>query len=497
MARPRSPFRPDAPVLWMDPKVPPHALAERHLLWPAWRYVVLAPHVSPRRRGPLNVIDEAFLRLLEAGQRSTHELERTLHLDRSLVAYVYADLLHRGLCDEHGAPTELGRRTLRDRSEREEEICHGHIFGDPTTGLFWGRFVERPTYAELEWRGKRSRLVLGPQGRARRVEALQVTPEQIHAPQPPRAEEVLREIEIHRRALAGGETNAREAAPQPAQLARISLVRARPEPVWLAVPLYATRVEDDGAPWHACDPFGIGSSPPLHRAVERRAANHPELAALLAELTREGEARRGAAASERARRALGARFGAALQEIPGLQGRLIDMQLALAGAEKRPTVAATARAKMREVLEHVLCLTLGDAGAEISIDLIDDREHDSALIAAQVEALGFEPPPHSMRRVAASEVRAAAERRSSSLRPLLAANALAAGLDAEHPLHALAARRPAFANEIDELADAHEPIAQEWDVSAQRTELERLTETTLDTVEWMLTTTRTVSALEV
>jgi hypothetical protein len=498
MTQKRSPFRPEIPVLWLDPQPPKHALAERHLLWPAWSYLVLAPHLQPRRRGPLNIIDEAFLRLLEAGQRNVHELERTLQLDRSLVAYVHADLLHRGLRDIHGAPTEQGLRALRDRAERDEELSYGHVFREPATGALWGRFVERPGYAEVEWRRRSPRLVLGPEGSARRLDVLPVAPEQAETrPPAPRVEEVLREIEINRRALAGGDARARASAPEPAQLARISLVRAQPEPVWLAVPVYATRVEDDGEPWHACDPFGIGSSPQLRRAIERRATSSPELAALLIELTREGAARRGTAAFEPARAMLGERFGERLQDVPGLQGALIDMQLALDKGVKQPRAVAAARAQVRGVLERLLRLTLGDAGSEVAIDLVGDREHDSALIADHAEALGFESLPRGMRGVTAAAVRATAEHRSGSLRPLFAANVLAAALDAEQPLRVLAARRPAFPIWLDALAETREPDTEEWSASTRRSELERLGSEALDIVELVLTTKHAARALEV
>jgi hypothetical protein len=496
MARPSSPFRSETPVLWMDPQTPPHALAVRHLLWPAWSYVVLAPRVQPRHRGPLNIVDEAFLRLMSTGMRGAQELERTLHLDRALVAYVRADLTHRNFCDEHGVPTESGLRALRDRSEREEELCHGHVYREPTTGALWGRFVEQPAHAEVEWRRRNPRLVLGPEGRAERVPVLAVAPEPSPPPAAPRAEEVLREIELHRRALDGADPHARHTAPEPSQLERITLVRPQPEPVWLAVPVYATRIEDDGAPWHTCDPFGTGPSPPLRRAIERRMADHPELAALLDELTSEGTARRGSAAMERSRQSLRERFDERLQDVPGLQGSLIDMQAAVAEAGHSTSASTLARTLMRRLVEDALRLTFGNAGAEIANDLAGDQEHDSELIAEQTRALGFELPPRGIRLVGAGEIRAAAEHRVGSARSLLAAGVLAAALDPWHPLRALAARWPSFPTWIDALADERPTHEQAPDPALERRELERLMDRTLDTIEWMLTT-RDTRALEV
>jgi hypothetical protein len=496
MAQPRSRFGPDTPVLWMDPQPPRHALGERHLLWPAWSYVVVAPRVQPRRRS-LNILEQSVLGLLAAGMHSAYDLQRALHLELELVTYIRDDLIERALCDGSGALTAKGELALRERTERHAELCRGFVFREPTTGMLWGRFVEQPRYAEIEWRGRVPWLVYGPRGSGDSRQVLRIfPPSSSEPPRTPRPDEVLREIDRHRRALAGGDPNVSPAAVAPEQRARIEIVRETAEPIWLAVPLYATRAEDDGAPWHACDPFGVGSSPPLREAIERRAREDgmEELAELLEALAGEAAARRDSRA-ERIRRALVERFGDALAQQPGLQGALIDMQLAVAAAARDAGETVDARARVRRVLEDALRGTLGEAGPELASDLLDERDQDHALIAAHAEALGFELSSHALRGVSAEDVRAVASGRGGGALALLAANVLAAALDPAHPLRALAARCPALPALIGALAADPDPDAPGWDRAARQAELEHLCDEALDVVECALTT-RATCAME-
>lgn len=490
-------FAPDAPVLWMQPEPPPSAVSRKFILWPAWAYTVLAPRVASRPDDRLDVFQEAILRLSRADVRNESEIASFLHLDRRLVAYIKAGLRDRLLCDDHGVTTERGSRALHDADPDSGETCMGFVFQDPTSRVLWGRFVERPTYQDVEWRGNRPVLMFGSAGSPRPAMAIAIPPTEGSAPITPRAADILDVVRRHRRAVLHGsdEHSAGSAASfEPENIQRISVVSEDPMPVWLGTVLYATDIVDEAAVWNVADPFGLGTAPALRGEIARRATDDPTLRDTLRRLVQPeagGGPHAGSARSvELARMDLQERFGPALGSVRELEDLLVDLVVSVdrAAEEGRPAARDDAVVRAQRALEGLLRLTLAPGRDEtLAIDLIDDREYDASVLASHAAAIGFDPLPRGMRFVHAAKIRSAIRRELGSLRPLALANLLGAVVDPRHVFHEAARQKPTLLNDLDFIAGVRDQSAHAGGQAPRQDELDEIADTVLDVVECLFT----------
>ena len=495
-------FQRETPVVWMAAgTVPPAAERRHYVLWPALAYLVLAPTVGDRPTDRLDIFALSVLRLFRADVRDTRDVAALLHLDPRLTAYIAAALRDQHLCDDHQVPTPRGERALEEADDRRAEIVKGYVFQDPGSRTVWGRFVERLELVEADWTSGRPRLQLGTAGSPETRTAWAIDPRSLVNGAPPSTADVLGAVRAHRRATARGrgEVPGGAALGETENIQRTRVIGSRPIALWLTTVLYAADLDQEGAAWNVIDPFGLGRSPYLRALVESRARDEDATAlrSLLGRVTAPpGEDDRSAdrQRTEYAREALEP-LGTALARLPDLKEQLLDALVATERAERasrldvhrvRVTEAACA------ALEIALARWLPEgARQDLAIDLVDDHDHDAALLRARAGAIGFDDLPHGLLAVPAWRIRAVLSHRDGSLRPLTLAIILAATEDPAHPLWVAAARRPALLADIDAVAGARDRAADNDD-ALDRGEIGQIAELTLAVVEQLLDDARPV-----
>ncbi len=275
-------FKREAPVLHFGPHLPKDPSTNqrmrwskrRFILWPALIYRVVAPEVRDRE---LNVLQKAVLGMCRAGITSFERIGGRLHIHADLAALIYVELQERGLLGSNGLPTTTGHALFEEETLGVRRMVTGYVFQDPWSGDLWPRFIERLDYAELQ-RDPNSGfpdLVLGSKGKPRRERAFMVLPGDITPPPAPGAPEIIRVTRQHRSALRRSESyestddDDTYAHAGSVVLKRVSLVDEQPTPAFITSFIYLPESSDLAGEWHACDPFGLGISPTLRRALER------------------------------------------------------------------------------------------------------------------------------------------------------------------------------------------------------------------------------------
>lgn len=276
-------FRREAPVLHFGPRLPKDPSTNqrmrwskgkrRFVLWPALMYRVVAPEVRDRK---LNVLQKAVLGMCRAGTTSVQRIGERLHIHTDLAALICVELRQRGLLGSNGLPTEKGRELFEEETLDARQMITGHVFQDPWSGDLWPRFIENLDYVELQQNSNGfPDLVLGSKGNPRPERAFMVLPGDLAVPPAPSASEILHVTRRHRSALRRSESY--ESADEDDTFAhggsvileRVSLVDEQPAPVFVTSFMYLPEGGDLAGEWLACDPFGLGVSPTLRRALER------------------------------------------------------------------------------------------------------------------------------------------------------------------------------------------------------------------------------------
>ena len=204
-------------------------------------------------------------------------LATVFRIHPDLAALVYVELQERGLLNREGLPTQKGRDLFEEETLESHKLVTGHVFQDPWSGDLWPRFVERLDYVELQQNPNNGfpDLVLGSKGKPRRERAFMVLPGNLALPPAPSASEIVHVTRRHRSALRrsesyeGTDEDDTFAHAGSLVLERVSLVDDRPTPVFVTSFIYLPESGDLAGEWHACDPFGLGVSPALRRALER------------------------------------------------------------------------------------------------------------------------------------------------------------------------------------------------------------------------------------
>jgi hypothetical protein len=286
-------FKREAPVLHFGPRLPKDPSTKqrmrwserRFVLWPALMYRVVAPEVRDRE---LNVLQKAVLGMCRAGTTNVQRIGDRLHIHPDLAALIYLELQERGLLRSNGLPTEKGRELFEEETLDARRMVTGHVFQDPWSGDLWPRFVEKLDYVELQQNPNGfPDLVLGSKGKPRRERAFMVLPGDLAIPPAPGASDIVRVTRRHRSALRRSESY--ESADEDDTFAhagsivleRVSLVDDRPTPVFVTSFMYLPKAGDLAGEWHACDPFGLGVSPTLRRALEREMRSSSGLRSVL------------------------------------------------------------------------------------------------------------------------------------------------------------------------------------------------------------------------
>ena len=474
-------FRRDAPVLHFGPRLPRDMRwsQRRFVLWPTLMYRVVAPEVRDRQ---LNVLQKAVLGMCRAGVTTVDRIGARLHIHPDLAEVVARELLQRQLLRANGLPTEEGRRVFEEETLEANRMVTGHVFQDPWTGDLWPRFIERLDYVELQQNPNTGfpDLVLGSKGKPRRERAFMVLPSDLALPPAPGASEIVRATRRHRSALRRSDSY--EVADEDDTVAhagsvtleRVSLVDDRPTSVFVTSFMYLPEAGDLAGEWHACDPFGLGVSPSLRRALEREVR-----------------------ASAGLRGVLESMIGQSLDEQIEAQQRLTGEVRAMAvnNVEKALSVSARDLPQYEDLVAleyaHVEAELLGDSCPEHKLrDLLgagrralegtfkaifdrfpprdiwrriykSDRsgrpvpvEDFTWIYEASAKAVGFRVPlPEPLARVKPNHVKAACYPDGGwRLRGAIIAALLAARDDARHPLRRAAATEPRLLEILDDVA---------------------------------------------
>jgi hypothetical protein len=464
-------FRPEDPVLYFQLNPDPRAGDRRYLLWPAWAWRVVAPTGRQRQ---LNVLQKAVMGLSKAGVVTVEAVSGKLALEPDLAGFILAELQHNGWTNSHGRLTEKGQQLLAEETLQAQEMVTGFVFQDPWDQHLWPRFAERLNYAGTEM-GKRGfpDLLLGTTGKPRRQPAYMHLPQNVTAASMPEATDILNAARLHQQALRragsrrGGEDEDGGAfSPARVDIDRVALIDEQPQRVFLTTYFYLPSKETGLAgDWQVCDPFGMGSSMPLRRAMERQMEQspllHDQVERLLGNALNEGMSSVRAWKEQlqgKAELFMERRLTAEVRRKPYCRD-VLELTLAYVEVEElgEGSSAPTLRAVMvaaRRLLEALLAhLLKASQPGDLTRRLSQEQEHCARVYESTAKQLGLETPlPRSLTHVKRDQVRAVLARGDAwRLRPLIIANLLATRDDARHPLRGAARGEPRLLAELENI----------------------------------------------
>lgn len=464
-------FRPEDPVLYFRLDPDPKAGDRRYLLWPAWAWRVVAPAERDRH---LNVLQKAVMGLSKAGVVTAEAVSRKLALERDLAAFIAAELQQNGWTNSLGLLTEKGQQLLEDETLESQRMVTGFVFQDPWNQQLWPRFAERLEHAQFEM-GKRGfpELLLGTTGKPRRQPAYMHLPQNATAASMPEATDILNVAQRHQQALRnagsrrrGEDEDGGTFRPTGVGIDRVALIDERPQRVFLTTYFYLPRGDTGSAgDWQVCDPFGMGSSLLLRRAMERQMEQSPLLADqvehLLGKALKEGMSSVRAWKEQlqgKAELLVERRLTAEVQRKPYYRD-VLELTLAHVEVEElgEGSPAHTLRAVMvaaRRLLEALLAHLLeASRPGDLIRRLSQEQEHCTRVYESTAKELGLETPlPRSLARVKRDQVHAVLKRGDAwRLRPLIIANLLAARDDARHPLRRAVRGEPRLMAEMENI----------------------------------------------
>jgi hypothetical protein len=474
-----SSFRRDASVLHFGPRLPKGMRwsQRRFVLWPALMYRVVAPEVRERQ---VNVIQKAVLGMCRAGTTNAQRIGDRLRIHPDLAALVYVELQERGLLGRDGLPTQKGRELFEEETLESHKLVTGHVFQDPWNGDLWPRFVERLDYVELQPNPNGfPDLVLGSKGKPRRERAFMCLPGETVCPPVPHPSDVLRATRRHRAALRGADSfeavdgDEFRSPGGDVPIERVSLVDDHPTPVFLTTFLYLPEAGDVAGEWHVCDPFALGASPGLRRALSREMQSSASLRGLLESMIGRSlddqiDEQRRWAAEVRAQATLN------VESILTVNARTLPQYRDLVDLESAHVEAtllgdACSQQKLRDLLgaaRRVLeatFRTIADQHPPRDVwrrvyaqgKPVEDRDYFARVYETSAQTAGFRVPlPAALAAVRPNQVKAACYRDGWRLRGAIVAAILTARDNPSHPLRGAAALDPDLLMHLDAVATA-------------------------------------------
>lgn len=469
-----SSFRRESPVLYFRPRAHVTPGERRYLLWPAWAWRVVAPRRRERR---LNVLQKAVLGLGRAGIVTAERVGPLLRIDPQLAALIASELQQQQLLDHRGLATDKGLRALQEEQLDTHDFVAGFVFQDPWTGELWPRFIEQLEFAQVEFGADGfPDLVLGTTGRPWRQSAYMHLPGAELAASAPDAGAILQVTRRHQQALRRAEAlpdwdedDGSDFEPGTVLFDRVSLIEDAPRPVFLTTFLYLPNEAAEDGDWHVCDPFGLGESLGLRRAVERQMERVPRLRERVQQLLKDSvngnvEALRSLTEQLRTQARLEVERALTLDvhRLPCFDS-LVDMEFALQeaqllGANCPEQKLRGALLDGRRVLESLFA-HIRDRHSTTGVwrRLNEDNlEFNREVFNRTAGAMGLETPiPRELTDVKRGLLKSVADHRNTwRLRPMIAAALLAARDDAHHPLRLAARTEPRLLMELEAIASA-------------------------------------------
>jgi len=472
----------DTPILYYKPRGSQRWRDRRFFLYPAWMYRIVAPRTSANK---LNILEKAILGLCNAGVKSADEMSNYLEIHRDLAALIIVELSDRKLVNSYGIPTESGKRILQDEISINEKAIAGYIFQDIWSNDLMPRFVETEERADTQLDDTSSfpKLNLGSVGQPN-YQSLVMPTVQNAVAQTPSVRDILKAISSDSKAIAKASNSENENdrdlddndssedtwhTSQIASLERISFIEEEPTAVWLTTFAYLPENLSDEVDWLICDPFGLGDSVWLRKAIYRQfeQQNFRELHKRLLTMT-ESRPNQGTLTelmeryTSEAKQQVECKLSTAIkrwhdfyEEITRLQRYRIEIGK-LDDPKQQSDRIETCLIQCQKIGEQVFSHLQSNYPPQEEWRKLsrNDKSSNRNFINALAEHIGFIAPiPYSLTNIDQNYVRSAAQNNKGSLRARIIAALLATRIFPDHSLHNLARSHPDILIDLDELAD--------------------------------------------
>ncbi|MFO0449068.1 MAG: hypothetical protein ACK52I_10485 [Pseudomonadota bacterium] len=486
----------DTPILYYDPKSKEKWRDRRFFLYPAWMYRVVAPRTSYNK---LNILEKAVLGLANAGVQSAEPIGKHLEIHKDLAALILSELSDRNLINNYGIPTEQGNRLLRDEIFTTEEPIAGYIFQDVWTNELMPRFIDIEERADTRLNPSGfPELNLGSVGQPN-YQTLVMPRVHDLSPQTPNPKDILKAVRSYSKALASN-TSDLDVDDMPEEslhnsqilsLKRISFIEEEPTAIWLATFLY---LPNDDPDWLVCDPFGLGDSPWLRKAIKKQ-FEKDNFRELQKRILGKSESRDDQGTLSKlmemyrsdAEQRVEFKLTMAIRRYDDIYASLVRME------SDRAQIKALDAAKQQDPLIESCLIQCQKVGEQIFKYISpkyspnnewrqlsnNDKNGNRKFINDLAKQLGFTVPlPATLTDVKQGKVRNAAEYGSQSLRPHILAALLATRIFADHPLRNLAKKHPDILSKLDQLATLRDSSSHaSTRASPNLTEVDRCIET--------------------
>ncbi|MCA6522841.1 MAG: hypothetical protein IM596_13615 [Pseudanabaena sp. M051S1SP2A07QC] len=469
-------FTQDTPILYYDPKLKGEKKwrDRRFFLYPAWMYRVVAPRTSYNK---LNILEKAVLGLANAGVQSAEQIGTYLQIHKDLAALILSELSDRILINNYGIPTKQGMRLLEDEIFTTEEPVAGYIFQDVWTNELMPRFIDTEERADTRLNSSGfPELNLGDVGQPN-YQSLVMPRVRDLSPQTPNSQDILKAVRSHSKALGKLASNISDLDDddmpeeslhnsQILSLKRISFIEEEPTAIWLATFLY---LPNDDPDWLVCDPFGLGDSPWLHKAINKQFEkdNFRELQKRILSMN-ESRDDQGTLSElmemylSDAKQQVEVKLTVAIRRYDAIYDSLVVMEQYrsqirdLDSANQYNPLINSCLIECQKVCEQIFDYIRPKYSPNKEWKQLsnNDKAFNRKFINALAEKLKFTVPiPPKLTGPQQREVRNAAEYGNQSLRPHILASLLATRIFVDHPLHSLAKKYPDILSRLDDLAE--------------------------------------------
>lgn len=267
-------YRPRSPVRYRD-------RSQLYILWPTYAYRVLAPQPF---NSVANPFQRAVLGFFHMGVTRPEQISSELRLHPDLIVLIEGELVGMGLLGRDHALTQKGYQALVD-DEVYPEIITGYVFQDPWSRRLWPRFVDRLNYqpVRFEHSSEYPKLEFGTKGDPRIMSAFFKRVGAGSFPVTPTVSDVIEACHRHRQQIkrSGALQTEEEDDSSPGdhaftpEIKRVEIISEDPDPFFLVTYIFFPENEDPRQGWQVCDPFGLGISRSLYRAImDARQTDH-------------------------------------------------------------------------------------------------------------------------------------------------------------------------------------------------------------------------------
>jgi len=466
-------FTPNTPILYYDPKSREKWRDRRFFLYPAWMYRVVAPRTSYNK---LNILEKAVLGLTNAGVQSSEQIGKHLEIHQDLSDLILSELSDRNLINNYGIPTEHGKQLLRDEIFTTEEPVAGYIFQDVWTNELMPRFIDTEERADTRLNSSGfPELNLGDVGQPN-YQSLVMPKVRDLSLQTPNSQDILKAVRSHSKALGKLASNISDLDDddmseeslhnsQILSLNRISFIEEEPTAIWLATFLY---LPNDDPDWLVCDPFGLGDSTWLRKAINKQFEkdNFRELQKRILGMN-ESRDDQGTLSElmemylSDAKQRVEVKLTVAIRRYDAIYDSLVRMESDRAqmenldSAKQQDPLIESCLIQCQKVCEQVFnnIRPKYSPNKEWQLLSVNDKNGNRKFINDLAKQIGFIVPlSATLTDVKQGKVRNAAEYGSQSLRPHILAALIATRKFGEHPLHNLAQIYPDIISRLDQLA---------------------------------------------